>query len=132
MALDIESIRKKLNTLDFTRRDALALIREVERLRAAIRAMYTAPDAAAFFAAERALREAVQGESPPSLPLLIRAIESRGWLWECGHYQAARGTFYARVWTPGPPADERYGYGETPEEATRQAIEMLPPDPYKK
>lgn len=123
--------------------DLAALIQEVERLRAAIRATYTAPDPMAFFAAERALQEIAQGASPASLPDLIRQAESRGWRWESGHSQGPfepGRRFYARLWLPSldpmhdeePWADERIGWGETLEEATRAAWSLLPPDPYKK
>lgn len=89
------------------------------------------------------LREAQKRYQAPdyaSLPDLIRQIEARGWLWEAGHmeHRDERGRFCARLWLPTfdplheDTADERLGYGDTPEEATQRAIEMLSVDPYKK
>lgn len=116
MPLDLEPIRARRESFEFTRQDIDDLIAEVERLRAAIHATHAAPDYA-------------------SLPALIRAIEARWWLWECGHTErySPNGRFYTRVWTPNldplhydSPAAERWGYGETPEEATQRAIDLLP------
>lgn len=87
------------------------------------------------------LREAQKRYATPdyaTLPDLIGAIEARGWRWEGGHSQKPSQPgrhFYARLWLPTldpmhdaePWVDERIGWGDTVEEATQRAIEMLPP-----
>lgn len=116
--LDLNAIEQKLNTLGFARQDALALIAEVKQLRAAIQPTQAAPDYV-------------------SLSDLIRQVEARGWLWEAGHSQGPFDVgrrFYARLWLPsldpmhdeGPAVDEWIGWGDTPEEATQRAIDLLP------
>lgn len=79
-----------------------------------------------------------RGDQPPSPSLsdLIRQVEARGWLWEGGYSQGPceeGRRFWVRLWLPTLDpmhedfADEREGYGATLEEATRLAIEALPP-----
>jgi hypothetical protein len=92
--------------------DLAALIQEVERLRASL-----------------------------SLFGLICQAEARGWLWEVGCNQGPaepdrRYYAYLRLPTLDPlhedVADEREGWGATVEDALRQAIAALPPDPYRR
>lgn len=125
------------------RQDVDDLIQEVERLRAietAARALLGPAESGRETVARwEVLRTALEAETGRlrGLTDLIRAVESRGWLWEGGHSQGPSEPgrhFYARLWLPSldpmhdeePWVDERLAWGDTPEEAAQRAIAMLP------